>query len=143
MPKEKKLPLEMGFWQFWGQSVSHSFTRAWIGVGIVSGALAIFIPCARLLSANPRYQTFCDILEHYWLGWILVVVFLAVLIYRAAYAPFLIYKEQLKSVGDLEGRIEELEDRLTPKIIPSCDNGEQCKLVASDKYPPRFRTKIF
>ena len=108
----EKLPRDMGFWQFWWESVKHSFTKAWIGVLAVSGALAILIPCARLLSSSPRYQTFFDILEHYWTGWILIIAFFLILFARVVYAPFLIYEQAAGEIATTEAEREELRDQL-------------------------------
>jgi hypothetical protein len=104
----------MGFVRFWSESFKHAFTKAWIGMLAVSGALAILIPCARLrlLSSKPGYQTFFDILEHYWTGWILIAAFFVLLLARAAYAPFLIYKQAANEITTTEVQREELRGEL-------------------------------
>jgi len=88
--------------RFWMQALKHAFTKAWIGVCAVSGVFAVLVPCARLLfTQNQSYQAFLDILERYWVGWLLIVVFFLVLLGRVAYAPYLIYRDVRRKYDEI------------------------------------------
>jgi hypothetical protein len=102
MAESDKLPKDMGFRQFWWEALKHSFTKAWIGVLAVSGTLAVLVPCARLFLHGSRSQMSLDVLERSWTGWILIVVFFLVLFGRAAFAPFLIYKQTCSKIAAVE-----------------------------------------
>jgi hypothetical protein len=110
-------------WAFCNSGAKRFLTRLQrhgLECSLSAGALAILAPCARLISANPKYQSFFDVLEKYWTGWILIAAFFVMLVARLAYAPFLIYEEALSRIEDseekLRGLVSELEnDRDTKK----------------------------
>jgi hypothetical protein len=114
MPKQPEpIPENLGFWQFWGQAVSHSFTKAWLGVIAMTGVLGVLVSAARLFARdNVTYQAFVEAVEKYWAGYIFIGAFLLILVGRLIYAPFLIYKQrERQSKEELEAAQNESESR--------------------------------
>jgi hypothetical protein len=108
----KKVPRNMGFLQFWLESLKRSFTLGWFVFGVVSTAMPAAITLIQhWYPALAAHQFFKSVSEYQ--AEIQVAIALVVLASYAAYAPFRLYKEVSDDATDrirgAEKSVEKLE----------------------------------
>ena len=88
----KKLPRDMGFFRFWGESLKRCFSLGWVAFGVASTAMPAGITLIQhwypALAAVPLFKTVSEYQAEIQVG-----IALTVLVAYLSYAPFKLYKE--------------------------------------------------
>jgi hypothetical protein len=111
----KKLPRDMGFFRFWGESLKRCFSLGWLIFGIVSTAMPAGITLIQhwffALANVPLFKTVSEYQAEIQVG--IALIFLASYL---AYAPFRLYKEANDDVTirirDAEQNVEKSEQQI-------------------------------